>query len=129
VLAVVDTSVWVLAAGRLEHVEDYAGTEDIAVTPPVIQEFLRGAGSAAHFALARGMFRNLTILDAPMPLDRFEEAADLYIRCRDEGVTVRKSYDCLIAATALAHGATVVHRDNDFDQIARVLPGFRAKRV
>lgn len=126
---VVDTSVWVLAAGRLESVEDYAGSEDIAVTPPVIQEFLRGAGDESRFQLARAMFRNLTILDAPMPLERFEEAARLYMHCRDEGVTVRKSYDCLIAATAIAHGATVVHRDNDFDHIARVLPPFRVKRV
>lgn len=125
---VVDTSVWVLAAGRLESVEAYAESDDIAVTPPVIQEFLRGASSESRFRLAREMFRNLEILDAPMPLERFEEAARLYMICRDEGVTVRKSYDCLIAATAIAYGATVVHRDNDFDQIARVLP-LRVKRV
>ncbi len=125
---VVDTSVWVLAAGRRERVEDYAESEDIAVTPPVVHEFLRGAGSEALFQMARTMFRNLPILDAPMPLERFEEAARLYMFCRDEGVTVRKSYDCLIAATAMAHGATVVHRDNDFDQMARVTT-LKVKRV
>jgi predicted nucleic acid-binding protein len=69
------------------------------------------------------------ILDAPMPLERFEEAARLYMLCRDAGVTVRKSYDCLIAVTAIAHRATVVHRDSDFDHIARVLPALKVKRV
>ena len=126
---VVDTSVWVLAAGRRATVEDYAESENIAVTPPIIQEFLRGASDEARFELARAMFRDLQILDAPMPLERFEEAARLYMLCRDEGVTVRKSYDCLIAATAIAYRATVVHRDSDFDHIARVLPALKVKRV
>jgi len=57
-----------------------------------------------------------------MPLERFEEAAQLYLRCRDAAFTIRKATDCLIAACAMAHAATILHRDRDFDHIARVAP-------
>lgn len=115
-------------AGRRGDVEALAGGEEIAVCPPVIHEFLRGVGNRKQFDLAREMFYNLVILDAPLPLQRFEEAALLYMRCRDAGVTVRKGFDCVIAATALAHGAGVLHRDNDFDHMAEVVP-LRVKRI
>jgi hypothetical protein len=105
-----------------------ASGEQIAVCPPVVHEFLRGAQNVRRYLLAREMFRSLTILDSPMPLERYEEAARLYMTCRDKGVTVRKGFDCLIAATAVAHDATVLHRDNDFDNIARVMP-LKAKRI
>jgi hypothetical protein len=125
---VVDSSVWVLAAGRRVDIEVLAGSTMIAVCPAVVEEFLRGSQSLSRYRLAQRMFRRLTMLDAPTPLERFEEAARLYMICRDAGVTPRKGYDCLIAATALAHGAAVLHRDSDFDEIARVLP-LKAKRV
>ncbi len=104
------------------------GGEQIAVCPPVVHEFLRGTQNESQFRLVRAMFRNLTILDSPMPLERYEEAARLYMTCRDEGVTVRKGFDCLIAATAVAHDATVLHRDSDFDNMARVMP-LKAQRI
>jgi predicted nucleic acid-binding protein len=117
---VVDTSVWVYATTQGVDVEELAGADDIAVCPPVVYEFLRGTADNARYELARQMFYNLVILDAPTPLQRYEEAARLYMTCRAAGVTVRKALDCLIAATALAHNATVLHRDSDFDHIARV---------
>jgi predicted nucleic acid-binding protein len=38
------------------------------------------------------------------------------------GETVRKLEDCLVAAVALRHGATLLHRDHDFEVIARHAP-------
>jgi predicted nucleic acid-binding protein len=49
----------------------------------------------------------------------FLEAAAIYRRSRHGGVAVRKLVDCLICAVAIRAGATVVHRDKDFDLIAR----------
>ena len=37
--------------------------------------------------------------------------------------------DVLLAATALAHRAVVIHYDGDFDRIAGAHPGFRARWV
>jgi predicted nucleic acid-binding protein len=35
-------------------------------------------------------------------------------------VTVRSSVDCLIAAMALRRGITVLHRDRDYSNLAKV---------
>jgi len=37
-------------------------------------------------------------------------------------MTVRRLLDCLIAAVAVRTGATIVHRDLDFDVLAEALP-------
>jgi len=50
----------------------------------------------------------------------FEEAVGLYRTVRRQGLTLRSSIDCLIAACALRHDLTVLHRDRDFDRLARV---------
>ena len=49
----------------------------------------------------------------------FEDAAALYRRCRQQGETVGKLIDCLIASVAIRSGAPVLHKDADFDAIAR----------
>ena len=52
----------------------------------------------------------------------YEAAADLSRRCRAAGETVRNLTDCLIAAVAVRSGATLLHRDHDFEVIARHTP-------
>jgi predicted nucleic acid-binding protein len=44
------------------------------------------------------------------------------------GVTVRSPVDCLIAACAIRHGATALHRDRDFDLLARIT-SLQSRRV
>src|SRR5664279_2088803 len=48
-----------------------------------------------------------------------DAAVDLYQQCRRKGETVRSPNDCLIAAIAIRVGVSVLHRDRDFDAIAR----------
>jgi hypothetical protein len=123
----VDSSAWIIAGLRPEVLRGLSD-ESLAVCPPVMQEVLRGSQHQKAFRETRLMFLHLVILDAPTPLERYEQAAQLYIECRDAGVTPRNSFDCLIAATAMAHDATVLHRDADFDHMARVLP-LKAQRI
>ena len=40
--------------------------------------------------------------------------------CRRGGETVRRLIDCLIAATAIRTGVSVLHADTDFDRLARL---------
>jgi len=63
-----------------------------------------------------------TCVDVPFGRSLVDSAIDLFRRARRAGVTVRSSVDCLIAASALRHGLTVVHCDRDYDQLARVVP-------
>jgi predicted nucleic acid-binding protein len=42
----------------------------------------------------------------------------LYRAARAEGVTTRKTLDCLIAAPCVRTGAHILHEDADFDRLA-----------
>lgn len=53
-------------------------------------------------------------------LSTFEHAAQIYRACRKHGLTIRKTADCLIAATCLEAGAELYHNDRDFEAIAKV---------
>jgi predicted nucleic acid-binding protein len=70
----------------------------------------------------------LPIVESPMPVAVFEEAAALYRNARRAGVTVRSGVDCLIAACAIRHRLTVLHHDRDFDLLAKIAP-LEARKV
>lgn len=121
-MVLVDSSIWIL----LEHEriwlpEWLPDDESVATCPIIVQEVLRGTSTTARYELFLETFLSTDILDSPTPLSRFEEAAKLFLHCRDAGVTP-SSVDCLIAACAIAHDVPLFHNDADFDHIARVAP-------
>ncbi|HYI11295.1 MAG TPA: PIN domain-containing protein [Thermoanaerobaculia bacterium] len=121
-MVLVDSSVWILVEHERLDLRDVL-PPDIppAVCPIVVQEVLRGARNFQRYAYLRRMLMRAEMLDDPTPLSRFEEAAGLYLRCRDSGVTP-SSVDSLIAACAMANGIPLLHDDDDFDHIARIVP-------
>lgn len=54
-------------------------------------------------------------------METYAEAADPYRTCRQRGITVRSTLDCLIARIALEHELVLVHNDRDFAQMATVI--------
>ncbi|MGQ0778154.1 MAG: PIN domain-containing protein [Pseudonocardiales bacterium] len=54
-------------------------------------------------------------------------ATTIYRTAGRSGRTVRKLLDCLIASVAVRTGATLVHRDHDFDVVATCLPDLRVR--
>lgn len=46
--------------------------------------------------------------------------AELYARCRWNGVTPRSPHDCLIAVTAVEHVVALLHDDEDYRRLAEV---------
>lgn len=96
--------------------------DDVVTTLPVVQEVLQGFRDERAYAIARDAMLALPILESPLTAGVFVEAAQLYRSARRAGLTVRSGVDCVIAACALRHNATVLHRDRDYDAIARVSP-------
>jgi predicted nucleic acid-binding protein len=123
-VVLVDTSVWVEFFRKPSRLDLPAvvDLEDVVTCLPVLQEVLQGFREEAAFALARDAMLALPMVEAPLGPEVFEEAVGLYRRARAAGLTVRSSVDCLIAACALRHGLTVLHRDRDFGFLARVSP-------
>lgn len=122
-MVLVDASVWIIAERKKIPVELLLPPGEIVATCPIIvQEVLRGTPDAVHYAAARNVLLLSEMVDETTPFERFEEAAKIFLACRDVGITPRSSVDCLVAATAIAHGIPLLHDDRDFEHIKRVLP-------
>ena len=121
-VVLVDTSVWIdvfRKPARL-RLADLVDVDEVVTVLPIVQEVLQGFREERAFAVAREAMLAFTILESPLDADVFLEAAGLYRAARRAGLTVRSGVDCLIAACALRHDATVLHQDRDFDALARV---------
>ena len=124
-MIVVDTTVWIdfLEArdtpsdlhlkGLIEH------GESLGLTDLIYCEVLQGILDENRFRQTRNMLRAYPILQM-RGLRTFEHAAGIYRACRRRGFTIRKTADCLIAATCLEARAELYHNDRDFDAIAKV---------
>ncbi|HEX6082946.1 MAG TPA: PIN domain-containing protein [Thermoanaerobaculia bacterium] len=120
-MILLDSSVWVaIQHGRLSLLDLVAENEEIACCPVVITEVMRGV-RLEQYESTRKMLAKATLIDAPTPLERFEEAARIYLRCRVAGITP-STPDSLIAACAIAKDIPLLHDDSDFDHMANVVP-------
>jgi predicted nucleic acid-binding protein len=119
-----DTSAWVeflRATGSPIHLrlrDLIAADGDLATTDVVMMELLAGPTTQDEMARLRRLLLRFQLLPVEGLAD-YEAAADLYRRCRAGGETVRKLTDCLIAVVAIRNGASLLHRDHDFEVIAR----------
>lgn len=93
--------------------------ESLALTDLIYCEILQGILEENNFLRVRGILRSYPIFRM-RGLDTFERAAQIYRDCRKRGFTIRKTADCLIAATCLEAAAELYHNDRDFEAIAKV---------
>ena len=126
-MILVDTSVWVdffndidstvvhLLEGLIE------AEEDVCISEYILTEVLQGFKNDRDFELAREhllLFPVYSLRD----FDSYIRAAQIYRKCRKQGITVRKMVDCIIAQTAIENKLILHHNDADFDRIASVAP-------
>jgi predicted nucleic acid-binding protein len=93
-----------------------------------VLELLAGAPSDRAFAQIEKLTGALSMRSVDAPLDH-RDAAIACSAVRKGGYTVRKMLDCLIAVVAARTGATLVHRDRDFDVLAMALPDLRVRSL
>jgi predicted nucleic acid-binding protein len=92
----------------------------VLVTEPVIMEVLAGARTEEQAGQLRRLLLRGGLLPFESPTD-FEAAAMVYRLCRHAGITPHGMTDCMIAAVAWRHGATLLCRDVDLERIAAVI--------
>ncbi len=120
-MILIDTSAWIeflrnTGSEVCDVVDELLG-EEIAVCDPIRMEVLAGARDESHLLSLRRLLARAAVI--PTSATDYEDAASLYRRCRRQGETVRKLVDCLIAATAIRAGVPILHKDADFDALAR----------
>jgi len=88
----------------------------------ILQEVLQGAASEKEFSLLKKYLSTQRFYHLEDPVASFVSAARIYMDCRKNGITVRSTIDCLIAETALEHDLSLLHSDNDFIAMSKVVP-------
>ena len=121
-----DTSAWVELDRATGSAVDLRLTEIIAsnvglvaVTEPVIAEVAIGARTDEREVQLRRLLARFHLLR--FEISDFDAAAAIYRRCRRVGVSPRGLVDCMIAAVAWRHGATILAQDADLGRIATVV--------
>lgn len=134
-MELIDSSAWV---EFLRHTGSRANVEvrellrerpgEVVLTEPVVMELLAGASSEKAFGQIEKLVSGLRLLSVDAVLD-YRDAALAFRAARANGHAIRKMLDCLIAVVAVRTGATLVHRDRDFDVLAAALPDLRVRSL
>jgi hypothetical protein len=124
-MVLVDSSAWVEylrdTGSRAHHaLMSVVADGTAATTDAVVLEVLAGTAASDVERVAR-LLGNQHFL-AQEPFLDVRAAADIYHACRRQGSTPRSTVECLIAAVAIREEVPVLHRDRDFDAIARHVP-------
>jgi len=121
-----DTSAWVeydRASGSAVDrcVRSLIASEGpLCVTQPVVMEVLAGARDDQREDDLRRLLLRFPLLTFEAVAD-FDAATLIYRRCRRAGVIPRGMIDCMIAAVAWRHSATLLSYDVDLDRVAQVV--------
>jgi len=121
-MILVDTSIWIELFRRPDNLdlESVVDLDDVVTCLPVVQEVLQGFDDQRAYGIARDAMLAFPVIESPLSEEVYHLAVDLYRSARRAGVTVRSGVDCLIGACALRNAIPVLHRDRDFDHLARV---------
>ncbi|MDA0738417.1 MAG: PIN domain nuclease [Nitrospirae bacterium] len=120
-MIVVDTSVWVdffngKVSAHTNSLDRLLGKEDIVVGDLILTEVLQGFRDEAQFREAKRLFEAFRI-DSMVGKELAIEAAKNYRSLRQQGLTVRKTIDVMIATYCIHHKIPLLYSDRDFDPI------------
>jgi predicted nucleic acid-binding protein len=118
-LILADSSAWIEYLRRSEseidlRVDALIREGALAVTEPVAMEVLAGASDEEE--------RERPELLPVTGFDDYQFAASIQQQCRAAEGPAHSIVACLIASVAIRNGVTVLHRNRDFDLIARHTP-------
>lgn len=118
-----DTSIWIDAFKghstlAVELLKEKTAINEVVLIPVIIQEILQGIKHDTQFEAVKENLGGFVIIEGNC-VEMAIGAASLYRNLRKKGITIRKPNDCLIAYTAIFYNLPLVHKDSDFELIAR----------
>lgn len=125
-MTIVDTSVWIEFLGGGDHwtkerlKAKLADRESIAYTELILLEILTGLTRRKDRETMERNFQANLLLHGKRSTTML--AAEIYQELRRKGRTIRSVVDCFISAVAIETGATILHKDRDFEYIAEHYP-------
>ena len=94
--------------------------DDICCCGFVLTEVLQGVREDKQYASVKHHFENLIYLDDDRTT--FELGAAIYRNLRRQGLTIRNSIDCLIAAIVIQQRVNLLENDRDYEFIDQHYP-------
>ena len=124
-MILVDTSVWVEVLrdkkGEVVHAfRGRVGAEICVLTRFTQLELLQGVRNEMAWKQLDDYLETQYYLEATE--NTWKEAARIFFELRRKGVTSSSPVDCCIAQIAIESGVLLLHRDRDFERIARIRP-------
>ena len=124
-MTIVDTSIWIdvfrdATCERRRRFEEMLEPEDVVLTAFTEMELLQGCRDEEEWALLSEYLDTQEYLEPAR--ETWAAAARIYFDLRRQGFTVRSPIDCCIAQLAIDHKLLLLHRDHDFETIARFRP-------
>lgn len=87
----------------------------------IYQEILQGAKNEKEFKLLKEYLGSQKFYNLKNGQKSHEDAAKLYFKCRVAGYTIKSIIDLLIAQTAIENNLSLLHNDNDYINIAKII--------
>jgi predicted nucleic acid-binding protein len=122
---IVDSSVWIdffngKATLQTDQLHNALGQVEIGLGDIILCEVLQGFQTQRAYSYARTALLHFPIF--PMGgVDIAIKSAENYRLLRRQGITVRKTIDCLIATFVIEQGFRLLHTDRDFQPFAQYL--------
>ena len=126
-MVLVDTSVLVSALKGITNKQVDKLSDIIEMGIPwglnlyIYQEILQGAKDTKEFNNLKKYFETQRFYYLKNGKISFENASEIYFKCRKAGFTISSTIDCLVAQTAIENDLYLLHDDSDFDYIQKTI--------
>ena len=126
-MILVDTSVWIDFFNDNDNdkavflKQCLIENTDICLTDIILTEVLQGIKNDGMYDSVKTSLLSLSFFHAKY-YQTYINASHIYRECRKNGLTIRKSNDCIIGAIVLENNLKLLTHDKDFNNIAKVFP-------
>jgi predicted nucleic acid-binding protein len=121
-LVLIDTSGWICFLSRRgyeemkKRISILLDEDRVAIAGPILIELIQGTRNEEEKEKVKGYVKGLHWLSVTD--DHWQQSADLAFKLRRKGIT-SSVIDVLIATLAMDYQYSLLHKDSDFDRIAR----------
>ncbi len=120
----VDTSVWIdlfraRPSAHVAKLKGLLGREEILLGDLILAEILQGVRTDQDVRRVERAFRAYAVVPLVGEAIARKSAAN-YRTLRNQGITARKTIDCVIATWCIEHRVPLLHNDRDFHAFARL---------
>lgn len=133
-MLLLDTSIWIEFFNRPNEktalwMNSLLGKSvPVCINAIIEMEVLQGVRDEEQYLSLKKYLRDFQYYP-DLTKDYFDMATQIYRTCRKNGVTIRKSLDCIIAANCLIDGLEIAHHDRDFNHISSVFSNLKVIEI